>query len=105
MTTGGLSEWGSVASRICTEPLVLGWIPSSLVTDRNMEVAAGWEEYAVNKICSEPRSKANRLGVDESSGELLVEHTISRLGIKFVCVCLCWGTGEENGTCQLLCSQ
>ena len=54
---------------------------------RNMEVAAGWRECGVNKIFSKPRAKANRLGMDESSGEQhTIGHTTSRLGIKFVSV-------------------
>lgn len=64
------------------DPLVLGLIPCSIVSSRGMEVAAGWGTCGVKNICPEPRAKASRLGVDESSGELLVGHTSSRLSIK-----------------------
>lgn len=46
-------------SKICTESLVLGQIPESMVVARGMvcvEGLAGWGMCAINKICTEPRA-------------------------------------------------
>ena len=93
MTIGGLKRWGSSVSRICTAPLVLGWVPCSMGAARNMEVAAGWRECGVNKIFSKPRAKANSLGVHESSGELMGRahcwQVRQHVSMQQVALCLC----------------
>lgn len=57
-------------SKMCTELLVLIYIPQSRVAagTRHIEAVAVWggSTNNVNKICPKPRAKAYRLGVGES---------------------------------------
>lgn len=71
--------WDGGVSKICTEPLVLGWFPQTWWLPAGQALGShgvlsvltvvGWDTYSISKICADP----SRFGVVKTSGELVGE--------------------------------